>query len=452
MNKLLKPGALFRRVEVSMQKLNFLFLLVGGLMILGCQLPGSGGGGEDQGGTVQEDLMVTASPSNGGTITRSPDQTRYTSDSSVTLTANPESGYVFTRWEGDLTGSANPTTILMNGDKAVAAVFTPTYTLTVAASPSDGGTVSRLPEKTEYAGGSFVALTANPASGYEFTRWEGDATGSANPTTILMNGDKTVAAVFAPATTPLIRPSTSTIAFAVGGKEGGPYSIQGSNVKTIDITNGGIGTLSGLDCSLVGTPIWLFATLSGSNAPATLTITVRESAVPGWLGPSDRLESARIAITSAVASNSPQYVTVVLSFYVPPPTGPTYIFTGGAPTGLAGGTVICTELHRQGLMDEAIFKADEAFGRYLRDNQKEVLIGYHFWARPIVRLMQKSHGFAQIVNVLAKPWSYEMAYRVGARDKGSFVGKILMDVGVPVCRIIGRVVDKGQEYRFPSRR
>jgi hypothetical protein len=88
-------------------------------------------------------------------------------------------------------------------------------------------------------------------------------------------------------------------------------------------------------------------------------------------------------------------------------------------------------------MDGTIFKADEAFGKYLRENQKEVLIGYHFWAKPVVSLMQKSHIFAQIVNVLAKPWSYEMAYRVGARNEGTFVGKILMDVGVPICRVIG---------------
>lgn len=118
--------------------------------------------------------------------------------------------------------------------------------------------------------------------------------------------------------------------------------------------------------------------------------------------------------------------------HLDPPSGP--------PPIPGGETVICTELHRQGLMDQAIFKADEAFGRFLRDNQKEVLIGYHFWATPVVSFMQKSRVFTQIVNVLAKPWSIEMAYRIGARDEGSFSGKILMDVGVPVCRAIGRAM------------
>jgi len=102
--------------------------------------------------------------------------------------------------------------------------------------------------------------------------------------------------------------------------------------------------------------------------------------------------------------------------------------------------VICAELHRQRLMDETIFTADEAFGRYLRDHQRDVLLGYQLWARPVVRWMQKSKTVTKIVASAATPWSYEMAYRMGTRDEGSFAGKILMDVGVPVCRAIGRVV------------
>jgi uncharacterized repeat protein (TIGR02543 family) len=43
----------------------------------------------------------------------------------VTLTANPESGYQFSGWSGDLSGSANPTTITMNSNKSATATFTP---------------------------------------------------------------------------------------------------------------------------------------------------------------------------------------------------------------------------------------------------------------------------------------------------------------------------------------
>lgn len=120
--------------------------------------------------------------------------------------------------------------------------------------------------------------------------------------------------------------------------------------------------------------------------------------------------------------------------------GPQGSGSAGGPGSIPSYTVICTELHRQGLMDEAIFKADEAFGERLRDSDGAVLVGYNFWAEPVVSLMQKSSAFTQMVNVVARPWSYEMAYRMGTRDKGSFVGRLLLSVGVPLCRGIGRAV------------
>jgi hypothetical protein len=112
-----------------------------------------------------------------------------------------------------------------------------------------------------------------------------------------------------------------------------------------------------------------------------------------------------------------------------------FVLSGGIPN-----KVICAELHRQGLMDDAIYAADEAFGRYLRYNQHDVLLGYQLWAKPVAQWMQKSRMVTNIVASLATPWSYEMAYRMGARDKGNAEGKILMDIGVPVCRAIGRAM------------
>jgi len=43
----------------------------------------------------------------------------------VTLTATPEDGWEFQGWEGDLGGSANPTTLTMLNDMSVTAVFVP---------------------------------------------------------------------------------------------------------------------------------------------------------------------------------------------------------------------------------------------------------------------------------------------------------------------------------------
>ncbi len=48
----------------------------------------------------------------------------YDRDTEVTLSPSADPGYVFLRWEGDVTGTTNPETIIINGDKVVTAVFT----------------------------------------------------------------------------------------------------------------------------------------------------------------------------------------------------------------------------------------------------------------------------------------------------------------------------------------
>ncbi|MCX7905600.1 MAG: hypothetical protein N2446_02740, partial [Elusimicrobiales bacterium] len=73
---------------------------------------------------------------------------------------------------------------------------TQTYSLTVSVSPSGEGSVSKNPNKTTYTAGEVVQLTAQAASGYVFSGWGGDLSGTANPTTIVMNSNKSVVAVF----------------------------------------------------------------------------------------------------------------------------------------------------------------------------------------------------------------------------------------------------------------
>jgi hypothetical protein len=56
------------------------------------------------------------------------------------------------------------------------------------------GTVE--PSSGTYEAGESVVLTATPAEGYRFDRWEGDLTGSENPATIVMQSNRNVIAVF----------------------------------------------------------------------------------------------------------------------------------------------------------------------------------------------------------------------------------------------------------------
>jgi len=70
------------------------------------------------------------------------------------------------------------------------------FTLTVTADPVAGGVVTRTPDLLSYLPGSNVDLQAVPAFGYHFQRWSGDATGGANPLTVLMDAEKSIVAHF----------------------------------------------------------------------------------------------------------------------------------------------------------------------------------------------------------------------------------------------------------------
>lgn len=79
--------------------------------------------GEDENPTVNYTLSSISLPSNGGSV--SPATGGHAQNASVTVTATPAAGFVFVRWEGDLSGSTNPATITMSSDKAIVAVFEP---------------------------------------------------------------------------------------------------------------------------------------------------------------------------------------------------------------------------------------------------------------------------------------------------------------------------------------
>ena len=73
------------------------------------------------------------------------------------------------------------------------------------------GSIDKNPNTSTYTYGSVVTLTAVQQSiNYEFSNWSGDLSGSVNPTTILMDGNKTVTANFVPYTFRILQPTTPT--------------------------------------------------------------------------------------------------------------------------------------------------------------------------------------------------------------------------------------------------
>jgi len=129
----------------------------------------------------------------GGTV--DPGNGTFEAGTHVNITATPASGYRFDHWGGSATGTTNPLNLLVNEDKTVTAYFTKTYTLTVSVSPNGNGSID--PNGGVFDAGTVVTLTATTTLfPYAFDHWSGTDNDSTNPTSVTMNGDKSVTVYF----------------------------------------------------------------------------------------------------------------------------------------------------------------------------------------------------------------------------------------------------------------
>ncbi|TYB81914.1 MAG: hypothetical protein FXF54_14340 [Kosmotoga sp.] len=72
---------------------------------------------------TQPKVTLTVSEDGSGEVTLNPSGETYAKDTEVTLTAVPDEGWKFVEWSGDLSGSDNPETLVMDEDKSVTAHF-----------------------------------------------------------------------------------------------------------------------------------------------------------------------------------------------------------------------------------------------------------------------------------------------------------------------------------------
>ncbi len=107
-----------------------------------------------------------------GDITLDPAGGEYDEGSTVTLTATPGPGWRFDHYASDVEGTQNQTTVVMNKNKAVTAVFTesiPQYSLEV--SVEGEGVVTLDPLGGLYEAGTQVTLTALPGKDWCLQKW-----------------------------------------------------------------------------------------------------------------------------------------------------------------------------------------------------------------------------------------------------------------------------------------
>lgn len=107
-----------------------------------------------------------------------------------------------------------------------------------------------------------------------------------------------------------------SIQLAMQSVEFDPTSSTYSPTRNIAITNGGGGSLAGLSVAISygpGESGWLSASLSGTTAPATLELEVKQNG----LGPTPGSYSATVTVSSTSAGSSPRAISV--TYVVPEP-------------------------------------------------------------------------------------------------------------------------------------
>jgi uncharacterized repeat protein (TIGR02543 family) len=126
-------------------------------------------------------ITSAASPAAGGSVTCTPNPVSHGGGASCTRT--PNAGYTFTGWSGDCTGTGACSLTNVTSAKAVTANYSAiTYTITSAASPAAGGSVTCTPNPVSHGGGA--SCTQTPNAGYTFASWSGACSGTGSTCTL----------------------------------------------------------------------------------------------------------------------------------------------------------------------------------------------------------------------------------------------------------------------------
>ncbi|HEY5328310.1 MAG TPA: glycosyl hydrolase family 28 protein [Acidobacteriaceae bacterium] len=132
----------------------------------------------------------------GGTI--SPNSGSYACGSTINLQATAGTGYGFSGFTGDYTGTNNPASFQINQDSTITANFVSGASCTLTTNVVGSGTI--VPSSGSYACGTTINIQALPAAKYLFSAWSGALSGVVTPTTLTMTANESVTATFVPNT------------------------------------------------------------------------------------------------------------------------------------------------------------------------------------------------------------------------------------------------------------
>lgn len=122
----------------------------------------------------EEYLSMSVFPIESGRIVSSVPPGPIEQGQSVTLTALANENWVFLRWAGAASGTANPLVITMDSDKTIEAVFVKKDFLLEYTIEGEGTVTERIienPSGRQLPHGTFVELTPVPEEGWVFESW-----------------------------------------------------------------------------------------------------------------------------------------------------------------------------------------------------------------------------------------------------------------------------------------
>jgi hypothetical protein len=126
-----------------------------------------------------------------------------------------------------------------------------------------------------------------------------------------------------------------------------------------------------------------------------------------------------------------------------------YWATPQAPAPASGGmSVMCTLMREYGYLEDNVFIADTLFGNLLVQTNPEIIAGYHAWAKPLTAFLRNNAIYIPLFAYIVQAWAYEMAEEFGIiKNRSTFkrlVGKIVMNIGKPICGFIGTIISSSQ--------
>ena len=242
-------------------------------------------------------VALTVTRTGSGSVSSSPAgiscgstcSTTFATGTSVTLTATPAAGSVFTGWSGGGCAGTGTCMLMLTTATTVSAAFAPApVTLTVVRAGLGNGSVTSSPAgiacgtscSASFPSGGTVALTATPTGGAVFVGWSGGGCSGTGTCTVAPTSATTVTATFAPATVGL---TVTVIGAGSGTVTSSPAGLTCSTVCTASFA-------AGTSVTLTATPGAgsVFAGWSSGACTGTGTCTVVLDQARGVTAPFSR--------------------------------------------------------------------------------------------------------------------------------------------------------------------